>query len=334
MTPRLVIHVGPHKTATTYLQANFAAARTVLRQSGWLYPTLGRAPGTLAHHDLAHHPGDYLADPGALARLGQRAHRDGASVLLSAEGFVRWPRARFDQLAALMGFAGAELVYTLRDPVEGFVSYWAEEIKHGATASLPERMAAHFADPFASRLLNPMVTLRPWLAAPGLRLHALPFEQIRRRGADIFTHFCAAVLGLPDIVPVATTPANTRLALELTEFLRMLGQMHNTHAGDASLRMGFMRATDAQRRADIVALVRAEAAAGLRETCVPASAPFRRHIERATRAALQNRWTHDPGPGPLFAQTDTRCAWYADAALWASAPIRAAARDLSQRIAA
>lgn len=334
MTPRLVIHVGPHKTATTYLQANFAAARGVLRRSGWLYPALGRSPGALAHHDLAHHPGDYLAAPDALARLGQRARRLGASVLLSAEGFVRWPRARFDQLAALMGFGGAELVYSLRDPVEGFVSYWAEEIKHGATASLPERMAAHFADPFASRLLNPMVTLRPWLAAPGLRLHALPFEQIRGRGEDIFTHFCATILNLPDMAPVAATPANTRLALELTEFLRMLGQMHDTRAGDASLRMGFMRATTAQRRADIVALVQAEAGGGLREVCVPASAPFRRHIERATRAALQDFWTLPPGSEPLFAQTTTRCAWYADAALWASAPICAAARDLSQRIAA
>ena len=36
--PRYLIHVGPHKTGTTYLQLRFDAARKRLREPGVIYP--------------------------------------------------------------------------------------------------------------------------------------------------------------------------------------------------------------------------------------------------------------------------------------------------------
>jgi hypothetical protein len=39
----LVVHIGPRKTATTYLQRNFYLRRAELLAKGWLYPVLSAA---------------------------------------------------------------------------------------------------------------------------------------------------------------------------------------------------------------------------------------------------------------------------------------------------
>ena len=51
MKKRLVIHIGSHKTATTFLQNTFAINLPVLDELGILYPKAGRIYG--AHHQLA-----------------------------------------------------------------------------------------------------------------------------------------------------------------------------------------------------------------------------------------------------------------------------------------
>ena len=48
---RLVIHIGTHKTGTTFLQHKLALARPWLEERGFVYPDLGRP----AHHPLIAH---------------------------------------------------------------------------------------------------------------------------------------------------------------------------------------------------------------------------------------------------------------------------------------
>jgi len=55
----IILHIGPHKTATTYIQQSLASSRKALEKSGWIYPILG-SNNTAGHHDLAHKPELYL----------------------------------------------------------------------------------------------------------------------------------------------------------------------------------------------------------------------------------------------------------------------------------
>ena len=49
---RLVIHAGPHKTGTSYIQQRLTDNRDFLRQSGWIYPSIGTM-GTEGQHVIS-----------------------------------------------------------------------------------------------------------------------------------------------------------------------------------------------------------------------------------------------------------------------------------------
>uniref|UniRef100_UPI00260417CD hypothetical protein n=1 Tax=Aliiroseovarius sp. TaxID=1872442 RepID=UPI00260417CD len=198
----IVMHIGPHKTATTYIQHNFRVARPALEARGWTYPELG-TEGLPGHHDMAHDAWRYVgpdAEKGPdLVDLGRTARAQGRNLVFSAEGFCRWSPPKLDGFSNALEAEQLDLVYVVRDPLDIFYSYWAEEVKQGHSCSLPERIAENFNDPFSSRLLNPLIDLSGFMRQENTRLHVVPYEALRSLDIDIFEHICEAVLGLPDI---------------------------------------------------------------------------------------------------------------------------------------
>ena len=95
MSAKIYLHLGTHKTGTTFLQSCLADARDSLRAQGALYPTLKpafRSDGT-AHHALAHAlAGNHWKDRMRLWRF-QRSFRNqmhGMMMgILSAEAIYR-----------------------------------------------------------------------------------------------------------------------------------------------------------------------------------------------------------------------------------------------------
>ncbi|MFT6452529.1 MAG: hypothetical protein ACJA06_002031 [Halocynthiibacter sp.] len=302
-----------------------------------MYPALGRSGLESGHHALAHARETFLNAPGKprarLSHLGRRARTKGFSLLFSAEGFSKWLAQDFQQLAALMGYGEIELIFALRDPIAGFASYWAEEVKHGYSTPLPDRFAAQLADPQNSPLLNPMIALRPLASAPQIRLHIVPYDVLARRNIDIFSHICTKILGTPDIQPRYDAPANTRMPIELTEFLRLLMQMGNARGGEDYLRKAFMHNISPVQRENIICFVQSEAAHAKRSISMPASTQFRAQIEAEARSELEQYLTLDLGNEPLFNARDETLAYYSDAELWKCEPVRLRAEEILQKIA-
>lgn len=323
---RLVIHTGPHKTASTYLQANFHVCRRALRRAGWLYaiPT-GAEP---AHHALAQAKADQ--DATIIGRLWRRARRRDLSLLLSSEAFSAWPAGRFAALRQSLGVIEIELVHVLRDPLDRLVSYWAEEVKQGRCDSLPERLARELAVPQRSPLLNPLPGLRRWAREPGLRLHLVPYDALIGRGADLFAHVTDKVLGVGGLTGAAP-PSNRRLPLELTEFLRLMTL--STGQSGPGLRLAFMAATTPHERTRIVDLVAREAASAKRQLHLPDLPPFVHHIDARLRNEFGGCLTDDPGSA-LFSRRTRRIDYYADAGLWKSEALRNTAQGYLERLAA
>src|SRR5687768_9656163 len=92
--PRLILHAGWHKTATSAIQLYAYRNREELRRRGIWYPELGR-DAEKAHHQFAHAVANAskhmkLEDARALARQwAQAAAASGETVFMSAEPICR-----------------------------------------------------------------------------------------------------------------------------------------------------------------------------------------------------------------------------------------------------
>lgn len=307
----LVFHAGPHKTATTYLQENLGWARRTLAGHGWYYPRQGTGRHA-GHHELAGALDDWLspgsAGHGILKRLAGRER-----LVLSAEAAARWAPGRFHALADVLGRDRIDVVHALRDPVDLFQSHWAEQIKQGQTWSLADRMAQHFADPWSSGLLNPLPVLRALHEDPRIRLHVIPFEVLKARRLDIFTHFCAAVLGLQDIDPPVRAARNVGRSAHETEFLRLVTLVvasGETRRIPSDLRRRFDARFRSDERRGLGELIRLHGQPARRVVTFPAPLPFKTELAARLRPLLDGCWTLDPGADPIFGETPQSYVYY------------------------
>lgn len=330
----LIFHAGPHKTATSYLQENLSRARDELKKRGWCYPRQGTG-GAAAHHGLIGSEPDWLQE-GSPGQRELKKVRQEHNLVFSTEGAARWGPERYHALADLLGRDRIDVVYTLRDPIDLFQSHWIEQIKQGQTMGLGECMAKHFADPWSSNLLNPLPVLQALVDDRRIRLHAIPFQPLKERGIDIYTHFCAAVLGLDGMVPSKTEPRNVALPILQTEFLRLITLL----AADGERRIGstlrhrfIAKTTDGERRA-LGQLIRKHGQAARRMVRFPAPHPFKCALEEQLRDALGTCWTQEPSPDRLFRHEPQEYVYYNAFELLLSPEIAAAAEQMLSRLAA
>ncbi|MDT8328881.1 MAG: hypothetical protein RQ750_16120 [Roseovarius sp.] len=133
---KIVLHIGAHKTATSYLQAVFHRNRSLLQASGLYYPYIG--PNN-AHHALAGQwfqindlPEGFYGPAGPVGLWDEfiKTHVNlEGTLFLSAENFTRvYPhRVNMAELAERLAvFEEVRIVYTLRRQVELIPSVWAQ----------------------------------------------------------------------------------------------------------------------------------------------------------------------------------------------------------------
>lgn len=335
---RLVLHIGPHKTASSYIQVNLKGARDTLQKRGWLYPELG-TDGLEGHHHLAHNAEEYLPRPApyhaALGKLGEAARAGGNNIILSAEGFCRWKPAQFDRLADILGFETHELVYVVRDQLDLFPSLWAEEVKQGRSLGFADRFAREFADPMGSRIFNPMRDLHPLLTRARGAVHAVPYDSLKRRGTDIFEHLTGRVLGLDGFSAQHVKPVNVKYPIELTEFLRLMTLIFGKGQADigSDLRLRFTERVSKREQGELGKLVRENAAHARRVITVPGDSIFRTRIEQILKARLKDNWSTEVGEDePLFSSASRKFVYYDTYMLSMTDPVRQAAEAMVKRL--
>lgn len=142
---RLILHVGAHKTATSYIQRSFAQNRRRLADHGLIYPAISDYP---AHHILAAPWMKVAGVPPWRLGLGgadgvwrrfvdEHAGRSG-TVFVSAEVFTRLEPDRVDMAdlaRRLAPFQDVRVVYVARGQVELVQSIWLQAQKTGAARS-------------------------------------------------------------------------------------------------------------------------------------------------------------------------------------------------------
>lgn len=158
MRSRVVLHIGLHKTGTTFLQGTWAANRAVLADHGVRYPgaagepvqrlaaldALGRQPRGTVDHRIS----------GQWQRIvSLAATAPDPTVLLSAEVLSTATPRQARSIAAAFGDREVHVMVTARDVARVLVSAWQETVKNDATWTWQEYVDA-VTDP-ARRGANP-----------------------------------------------------------------------------------------------------------------------------------------------------------------------------------
>ena len=152
--PKYLIHVGPHKTATTYLQLSFDRARKRLHRQRVTYPTeWSSAESEPSHRKLV----VGLREKRAVQLRSQFdlvEQNNPEYVLISAEGINNLERSSLELLKALLGRNPVTIIFYCRRWSELLPSLWQEKIKHGYDETFPEFFSINFSDPFESLIMN------------------------------------------------------------------------------------------------------------------------------------------------------------------------------------
>jgi hypothetical protein len=221
--PHYVIHIGPHKTATTYLQAGFDAVRTELQAKGVLYPVEWyRSEEEPVHSRLV-----ALLRRGEVSALNEQLEAwerpDIETVLLSCEDLWDLTKAQIRALSAALRDEHVTVVAYCRSWAERLASAWKEDVHHGGILTLPEFAVSVLTTPRASHLINFGVVVREYADAfgwPNVKL--VSYNEVLKAGLNLRDHFLQTLLGVCVDQPAPSARVNVSREKEDVEIMRVL----------------------------------------------------------------------------------------------------------------
>lgn len=246
---RLIIHIGPHKTASTFIQAHLEQNRKVLSERGVCFPTRLRLPP--GHHKV-------LAalknrDHAALKELRQEIEPYEQGVL-SSENFTHCTRADIAFLAEVFEGFDVRILFYYRELHEVWPSHWQERIKQGEHVTWPEYALSVFGCSGRVELdyVRPAVVLARWAKVFGMeRIDIFPYSEIVDSAAGALLPLCDLLgVDVRDLEIAAGQGRNSSYPPERVEALRALNLDHRIrfNRSTVAVRRGYMNAVDTIER--------------------------------------------------------------------------------------
>jgi hypothetical protein len=222
--PEIVLHIGPHKTGTSHIQACLKHHAPALEALGVHVPR--------AWEDTPLNP----SHTGLIARLNSERRDELRPV------FAAWRRSRYRTIAISCEELGsleehpvkARMLYELTEGMNVRVvfyvrrwttllaSVWQEYIKQGSTLTLPEVAAHNLADPAASRIINIDTRLGIFAELFGISsIHVVGYNALVDSGVDIFEDFATRFLHAPGLPKLDLPPANPSMSYAQAEMMRL-----------------------------------------------------------------------------------------------------------------
>ena len=225
-----IVHIGPHKTGTTYLQHAFTQMRPVLRGRGVSYPEpWGSIHG---HHILT----DRLLHGDDEALRVQFAWLEGdpaiETVLLSSETLAYLDDGQVARLRQLLGASPATVVFYFRRWSEVVPSNWRQVLQGGAKETLPGFVAALMANPLVHPIVNFALVLDRYACVFGAEnIRVASYSAVMDSGEDLLVHFCRNFLDWPDPPPNEIGLVNQSMDMVDCEIMRTLNVLEAIRGG-------------------------------------------------------------------------------------------------------
>jgi hypothetical protein len=228
---RYVIHIGPAKTGTTYLQHAFTGLRPALRQRRINYPDAWG--GIHGHHALTQQlaRGEDAVLEATFAALASDPGVD--TILLSSETLAALDDRQVGRLKGFLRDAPVAVVFYCRRWSELVPSNWREVVKQGSRESLQGFILKYMTHAAGSEIVNFALVLERYARVFGAgSLRVASYNGVLEAGEDLLAHFCRCFLDWPEPPPCTLGRVNTSIDMVDSEMLRTLNALEWLRAGD------------------------------------------------------------------------------------------------------
>jgi hypothetical protein len=216
---KLFLHIGPHKTGSTYIQKWFFDNRSLLLNLGVNYPNIGFA-GQYGQHEAVE----------KIRTLQEKELQEyllqfsgGDINLVSSENFDRLKQWEIKKLVRCLPSFDVRIIYYYRSYIYLLPSWWQEEVKHGSTVSFYEFVLPHALRPFASAIVNPAIVLDAYANVFGKDNITIVDYALALKSGGIL-HPLLDLLGVR-LELVKNELINTSLQVEIVEIIRALNTL-------------------------------------------------------------------------------------------------------------
>jgi hypothetical protein len=193
--PKYIIHLGPSKTGTKYLQSTLFLSRESLLADGINYPDdWWTLPNHMTHDPLLHmlRDGRYAEVRDTFSKLNSGGSH---TIVLSCEGLADLTPEQFAVLRDAIGNNPIEVVYYCRRWTERIPSDWKQSVQMGMFATLPEFYAVYIQQAFYSGSVNYSLVWARVVSIFGRKsLKLVSYSDLRDQRTDIFRHFAKTFL--------------------------------------------------------------------------------------------------------------------------------------------
>jgi hypothetical protein len=195
---KFYLHIGPHKTGSTYIQKVLYDNADKLEASNILYPREIVGP-QYGHHVI---PKLLMEDnQEEVEILFERLLSSELDLLISSENFDRLNHVQIERLKETISDRTFNIIFFKRNSVNLLYSTWQEEVKHGLTTPFSIFCLRHISFPFKSNIINADLVLEPYIQLFGEEaLSVIDYDEALKSG-DIFDSL-SNVLGLGGLADI------------------------------------------------------------------------------------------------------------------------------------
>lgn len=218
----LYLHVGPHKTGSSYLQKLWTDNRNKLASKGIVYPNEVFFSMN-GHHRLANSliAGKVNAE---MRKHIKKLDKETADILISSEVFSMMKKKHMLLLKKFFPSKIIKIIYYFRTPSFRLISYWQETVKHGGTQSFFEYAFPHISSPLLSDQVNVIKHLDMLEDIFGHdNINLIDYDHAFEQGMTM--RYFEEAIGRDYIIGDHDISVNSMRDLTEIEILRMINQM-------------------------------------------------------------------------------------------------------------
>ncbi len=183
MKKNFTIHIGPHKTGSTYIQKTLYENRKKLKQMNIEYSECMKE-GHIAHHDLAKQL--YTKQYESANQILTNIKNTDNDILISSENFDRLIKEDIEFLSDKINEYNVKIIFFKRRLDDLLISSWQESIKHGGVESSSKYINKHIIKPFTSKVLNHGKIIDLYIDIFGKNnIYIIDFDNAQELGDDI-----------------------------------------------------------------------------------------------------------------------------------------------------